>query len=172
MKRSVLARLQEGKWAPLAQFVRFGLVGASSTVIQYGTEMLCYYVLLKNVEFPFLTALLGRLGVTASGEQIRVVVSTGIAFVCSVTNSYYWNNRFVFGTGKKTVRQHVGTFFRSVSVYAVTGLIIAPGLKLVLGNAGWPFWLASLSTLVVTIPLNFLLNKFWAFGQKKGREPQ
>ena len=32
---------------------------------------------------------------------------------------------------------------------------------------GLPYWLASLLTLVVTVPLNFILNKLWAF-RKKG----
>ena len=34
------------------------------------------------------------------------------------------------------------------------------------GSSQKPFWLASISTLIVTIPLNFVLNKFWAFAKK------
>jgi len=39
-------------------------------------------------------------------------------------------------------------------------------LKMWLGGMGVPLWLSSLGTLVITTPLNFLLNKFWAFGKK------
>ena len=36
-----------------------------------------------------------------------------------------------------------------------------------MGTIGIPYWAAGLLSLIVTIPLNFLMNKFWAFAGRK-----
>lgn len=149
-----LKKLEEGKTAPLVQFVKFGLVGVSNTAISYGIEMLCYYVLFAKINWP---------------ENVKIAVTSGIAFFVSVTNSYYWNNRYVFKSGeKKSAKQDLFTYLKTVACYGVTGLLLAPALKMWLGGMGVPLWLSSLGTLVITTPVNFLLNKFWAFGKKNG----
>lgn len=144
-----------GKWgAALLQFIKFGIVGVSNTAISYGIEMLSYYVLFVNVAWP---------------ESVRILVTSVLAFAVSVTNSYYWNNRYVFGSGiKKTVRQHIVAYLKTVACYGVTGLLLAPAIKLYVTALGVPYWLSSLGALAVTIPLNFILNKFWAFRKSGG----
>lgn len=170
MKERILAlmeKLEQSKFAPLLQFIKFGLVGVSNTLISYGIEMLCYYVLFVSAEFSGTVALLSRLGISATGEQVKVVVVTLLAFIISVTNSYYWNNRYVFRSGeKKDFAQHLKAYLKTVACYAITGVVLAPMLKLWLVEGGMPFWAASLLSLLVTIPLNFVMNKFWAFRQK------
>ncbi len=143
------------RWgAALLQFVKFGIVGVSNTAISYGIEMLCYYVLFVNVPWS---------------ESVRILATSVLAFVVSVTNSYYWNNRYVFGSGtKKTVRQHLTAYLKTVACYGVTGLLLAPAIKVYVTALGVPYWLSSLGALVVTIPLNFILNKFWAFRKSGG----
>ena len=143
------------RWgAALLQFVKFGIVGVSNTAISYGIEMLCYYVLFVNVPWS---------------ESVRILATSVLAFVVSVTNSYYWNNRYVFGSGtKKTVRQHLTAYLKTVACYGVTGLLLAPAIKMYVTALGVPYWLSSLGALVVTIPLNFILNKFWAFRKSGG----
>ena len=143
------------RWgAALLQFVKFGIVGVSNTAISYGIEMLCYYVLFVNVPWS---------------ESVRILATSVLAFVVSVTNSYYWNNRYVFGGGtKKTVRQHLTAYLKTVACYGVTGLLLAPAIKVYVTALGVPYWLSSLGALVVTIPLNFILNKFWAFRKSGG----
>ena len=137
------------KTAPLLQFVKFGLVGISNTAISYGIEMLCYYVLFANV---------------AWADNTRIVITSVLAFLISVTHSYYWNNRYVFGSGtRKTALQHLRAYLKTVVCYGVTGLVISPLMKMWLSGMGVPYWIASLGSLVVTIPLNFIMNKLWAF---------
>lgn len=150
MIRRIWQRMENNpKTAPLLQFVKFGLVGISNTVISYGIEMLCYYVLFANV---------------AWADNVRIVITSVLAFLISVTHSYYWNNRYVFGTGtRKTALQHLRAYLKTVVCYGVTGLVISPLLKLWLSGMGVPYWIASLGSLVVTIPLNFIMNKLWAF---------
>ena len=140
---------QSSFWGALIQFIKFGLVGVSNTAISYGIDMLCYYVLLVHVNMP---------------QNVKVIVTSILAFVISVTNSYIWNNRFVFRSeNKKTVLEHAKSYCKTVVCYGVTGLILSPILKMLLVNWQFQYWLASLASLIVTIPLNFVLNKFWAF---------
>ena len=101
-------------------------------------------------------------------ERVKVTLVSALSFAVSTINSYYWNNRFVFGKGeKKPLGEHLLAYLRMAACYAVTGLVLSPLIKLGLGRLGVPFWAASISTLIVTIPLNFVLNKFWAFAKKK-----
>ncbi|MDO4482995.1 MAG: GtrA family protein [Clostridia bacterium] len=133
----------------LLQFIKFGLVGVSNTLISYSIEMLCYYVLFAASPMQ---------------ESVKIFVTSLIAFIISVTNSYYWNNRFVFKSGAKLkVREHLGRYLRTVVCYGLTGMLLAPVMKMWLSGIGVPYWLASMGTLIVTIPLNFVMNKFWAF---------
>lgn len=134
--------------ATLVQFVKFGMVGVSNTAISYAIEMLCYYVLFVN----------------AQAEGAKIFVTSLLSFLVSTINSYYWNNKHVFASGeKKTMAQHLHTYLKTAACYALTGLILSPWAKAQLVNRDVPFWLATLMVLVVTIPLNFLMNKLWAF---------
>lgn len=138
-------------WNALLQFIKFGLVGVSNTLISYGIEMLCYYVLFMH---------------TACAESVKIIVTSVLAFVISVTNSYYWNSRYVFKNGaRKTLCEHIVSYLKTVVCYGATGLVLAPLLKVYVSGLGVPYWFSSLGTLIVTIPLNFVLNKFWAFAK-------
>lgn len=144
---ALMAKLEQGRLAPLVQFVKFGLVGVSNTLISYATEMLGYYVLLTGM----------------TSETLKVTLVTVASFLISTVNAYYWNNRYVFKGDRHTLGQHVRAYLRTAACYALTGLLLAPMVKVWLVNISVPFWIASLSTLILTIPLNFILNKFWAF---------
>ena len=143
----LIRRAEESRFASLVQFIKFGLVGVMNTLISYVTEMLGYYVILASM----------------TSEQTKVVLVTAIAFVISTMNAYYWNNRYVFRGESSTFSQHLRAYLKTAACYALTGLLLAPAMKLWLVDAGVPFWIASLSTLILTIPLNFIMNKFWAF---------
>ena len=160
--------LEGSRFAPLIQFIKFGLVGVSNTLISYVIEMLCYYGLFRQASFSGMISLLGGLGIAATGEQVKVVVTTLLAFIVSVTNSFVLNSRFVFRADRKpTPAETLKAYGRTVLCYALTGIVLAPILRLWLGSLGIPYWAASLMSLIVTIPLNFLMNKFWAFAGRK-----
>lgn len=143
----LMKMVEDSRFAPVLQFIKFGLVGVSNTLISYAVEMLGYYVLLTGW----------------THEQGKVITVTVVSFVISTMNAYYWNNRYVFRGDRHTWRQHLSAYLRTAACYALTGLILAPAVKLWLVQISVPFWIASLSTLILTIPLNFILNKFWAF---------
>lgn len=166
----IKALLQNEKLSSLIQFIKFGLVGVSNTAISYGIEMLCYYVLFKNTKFIGILNLLALLGISTDGNNVKIVITTVIAFVVSVSNSYFWNNRYVFGSGKKSFSEHFKTYFKTFACYGITGLILSPIIKILLTKISVPFFIASLGALVITIPLNFVMNKFWAFISKPTKD--
>lgn len=168
----IKALLQNEKLSSLIQFIKFGLVGVSNTAISYGIEMLCYYVLFKNTKFIGILNLLAFLGISTDGNNVKIVITTVIAFVVSVSNSYFWNNRYVFGSGKKSFSEHFKTYFKTFACYGITGLILSPIIKILLTKISVPFFIASLGALVITIPLNFVMNKFWAFKSKPTKDEE
>lgn len=148
--------MEISRFSALVQFVKFGMVGVMNTIISYATEMLCYYVFFSGANWF---------------ENTVIVMSSVIAFAVSVTNAYYWNNRFVFrNEERKGFKKHLIAYGKTVLCYALTGLIIAPLLKIWLTGMEIPYWGAVLLTLIVTVPMNFLMNKFWAFGERKGKQ--
>ncbi len=126
----------------LLQFVKFGLVGLSNTVISY----LVYVVL---VWF-----------------DIHYLLASAVGFVVSVCNSFYWNNRYVFQSKEADVWWK--KLLRTFIAYAGTGLLLSNILLFVwvecfhIGKL-----IAPVINLIITVPLNFVINKYWAFGEKK-----
>src|SRR5574344_1483600 len=89
---------QHPKFGPLVQFVKFGLVGVSNTLLSLGVYWLCFY-----------------------GRHILYQLSNLISFVISVTNAYYWNSRYVFKNGVTyTLKQHVKAYFKAFASYGST----------------------------------------------------
>ena len=122
---------------PLAkQFIKFGLVGLSNTAI----SMSLYYALVY-------------LGV-------NYLVANLIGFMISVLNSYYWNNRYVFN---KTEEGHLKPILKTYMAYGSTLLLSTFLLYMMVQQLGISQWIAPLLNLAITIPINFLINKLWAF---------
>lgn len=72
--------LTDAVFASLLQFLKFGVVGLSNTIISYVLYVLFLLMFLK-------------LGILQTN---RYLAAQGIAFVLSVVWSFYWNNRIVF----------------------------------------------------------------------------
>jgi len=126
----------------LYQFVKFGIVGVSNTVISY-------IVYVAMVEL-----------------HVHYIAASTAGFVISVVNSFYWNNRYVFKEGEAGVWWK--KFMRTFIAYAGTGLVLANILLFI-----WVDCLhinklvAPVINLLITVPLNFVINKYWAFGEKR-----
>ncbi len=142
---SPLARLRkQGFQETVVQFIKFGIVGVSNTLISLAVYYLCFNALHMHYQ---LANLLG--------------------FVISVTNAYYWNSRYVFRMGEhRALKEHLKTYARTVAAYGGTYLLGVALLWLWVDVLGISENLAPLLNLCVTIPLNFLINKFWTFRNK------
>ena len=93
-------------------------------------------------------------------------ISNIIAFTITVFISYMLNSRFVFKAGEEK-RSFWKSLFKVYASYSVTGLFLTALLLYVEETLlGIPHSIASLMNLVVTVPINFLLNKFWAYRKK------
>lgn len=135
--------LIERNWQSFMQFVKFGVVGLSNTLISY----VSYLVFLK-IGLYYLAASI-------------------LSFVVSVTNSFYWNNKYVFAVKDDENRSWWRTYIKTFMAYASTGLVLA-NVLLVIWVQGLHISevIAPIINLLVTIPLNYIINKCWAFKTK------
>ena len=125
------------------QFIKFGIIGFINTVISYVITNSCYYLL-----------------------NLHEQVSNVIAFVITVFISFMLNGSFVF-TENKEQRKFWKSLAKVYASYSVTGLFLTAILLYIEEQKlGLPHYIATLMNLVVTVPLNFILNKFWAYGNK------
>lgn len=139
--------LSDQKLEVLCQFVKFGLVGISNTVISYVTYVICIYL------------------------GAHYFLANALGFVLSVLNSFYWNNKYVFACENGEKRSWVWTLIKSFISYGSTGILLASLLLYVwVDILSISEYIAPLINLIITIPLNFVLNKLWAFRKKDGKD--
>ena len=126
--------------ALVIQFIKFGLVGVSNTAV----SLLVYYVFLWI-------------------NPAWYLAGNVAGWVVSVANAFFWNNKYVFtgsSSGWKAALRKLGKTYLS---YGATFLLSTALLYLEVDVLSWSAVISPILNLLVTIPLNFLLNKFWAF---------
>jgi putative flippase GtrA len=127
----------------LIQFIKFGIVGFSNTVISY----MIYSVL---VYFG-----------------LHYIIASVAAFIVSVLNSFFWNDKYVFKRRSDEKRGFWGALLKTYVSYAFTGLVLnSILLSVFIEILRVDKFIAPLLGLAVTIPLNFVLNRKWAFKNK------
>lgn len=124
----------------MVQFLKFGIVGLSNTFV----SLAVYYVFLWV-------------------NQKLYLVGNVVGWVVSVANAYYWNNKYVFGDGQKGFRQTLKKLSKTYLSYGVTFVLSTLLLYIEIDILSWSSIISPFVNLIITIPLNFLLNKFWAF---------
>ncbi len=132
----------------LMQFVKFGIVGLSNTVISY----VLYTVTLLVIR---------KLGIL---ENIDYLCAQIVAFVLSVLWSFYWNNKMVFVMEEGQSRSIWKALIKTFISYSFTGLFLN-SILLILWVQVFHIseFIAPIINLLVSVPLNFIINKFWAF---------
>lgn len=139
----------------IIQFLKFGLVGASNTLIGY----LIYVVTLK------------LLRVLDLWPTIDIYIAQFIMFVLSVAWSFYWNNKFVFKKEEERERNIIAALIKTYISYAFTSLVLSELLLVIwVKYLGINEYIAPIISLFITVPLNFLIQKLWAFKDKDGKE--
>lgn len=138
--------LSEGKEKALIQFIKFGIVGVSNTLLSYAINV---------------AALLALSPLRLSWDYFAANI---IAFILSVAWSFFWNNKYVFTAKEGEKRNIPAALFKTYVSYAVTGLLLANILSFIWVDViGISKFIAPLLNLVISVPLNFILNKLWAF---------
>lgn len=152
----------------LLQFIKFGIVGVSNTLISEGI-----YCILVFFKVPYLPAYF-------------------IGFALSVLNAYYWSNKYVFKANpEKEKRVWWKVLLKTYAAY-LWGFIVSAvllvfwidviGLSSYMGGLAEMFHrhgfpqidadflgkvLAAGINLLITVPMNYFVNKYWAYRDGK-----
>lgn len=124
----------------ILQFLKFGIVGISNTLI----SLAVYYLFLW---FDPTLYLLGNI----------------VGWFVSVANAFFWNNKYVFQSKSSDMAAFLKKLGKTYLSYGVTFLLSTVLLYLEVEVLNWSTVVSPVLNLLITIPLNFLLNKFWTF---------
>ncbi len=166
--------IENKKKAALWQFIKFGMVGAFNTLLNYAVYNFCYYVFNSGVH-----------------------IANTAGFVISVISAFLLQSKFVFRQDENAERRvWWRVLIKTFISYSFTGLLLTELLLVLWINVinlgqylgGVCEWLAGfgikfepqdlaaslapLLNMAITIPLNFVINKFWAYRQKKPANPE
>lgn len=130
------------------QFIKFCIVGVSNTVISYIIYSISLFFFRKWMTF----------------DGYDYFIAQVLMFILSVAWSFYWNNRIVFTKDKGEKRNLMAALLKTYISYSFTGLFLNSILLYIWINLlGISEFFAPVINLIISVPLNFLLNKFWAF---------
>lgn len=118
------------------QIVKFGLVGLSNNVI----SLLIYYVLIYF--------------------NTNYLISNILGYILSSIWGYILNKLWVFNASKAKVRSSIVKYY---IVYGSSFLINVFLMYLQVDKIGISKSVAPFIVLLITIPYNFILNKFWVY---------
>ena len=140
-------RISELHTGAVSQFIKFCIVGVSNIFISYFIYLFCYKIFLN----------FGIVG------KVNYLTSQLIGFVVSLFWSFYWNNRYVFDHQIEH-RKLIKSFCKMVASYSFTGIILNSLLLIIwIDFFNISAVLAPVINLLFSVPLNFILNKYWAF---------
>ena len=126
------------------QFFKFCLVGVSNTAVSMG----CYYLFLW---------------INADLYMVGSIVGT----IVSIANAFFWNNRYVFKDTKSDAKSVLKRLLKTYVAYGGTSILSNVLLWIEVSFIGISKVWAPVINLIITIPLNFVINKFWTFGKEK-----
>ncbi len=126
--------MRENIFQTFWQFIKFGIVGLSNTAISLGIYYLFIWI-----------------------NRNLYLIGNAVGFVVSVLNSYFWNSKYVFRKKDEKLKTLVKTFL-AYSTNLLIGTIL---LYLFVEKLQISEVIAPLLNLVITVPLNFVLNKCW-----------
>lgn len=128
----------KSKLSVAIQFIKFLLVGASNTV----ALLIVYYLILWTM-----------------GERFYLLGQT-LGYIAGIFNSFFWNSKYVFAGKKKA---GASSFIRMALSYGITYLIQAGFLYIFVEKLLMSEVLAPIIAIIITTPINFVLNKVFAF---------
>ena len=135
----------------ITKFAKFGVVGASGAVIDFGLTALCK----------------GILG-------IPELLSNAIGFTLAATSNYYLNRVWTWKSMSKKVGIEYAKFFfvsliglgiNSLIVFLLKDVSIVP--RFVDTTLDWDFWVAKVIATAIVMVWNFLANNFFTFRNKQ-----
>lgn len=126
----------------ILQFIKFGLVGVSNTLVAWA----CYYLFLWY-------------------DEDLYMVGTIVGTVVSIANAFFWNDKYVFKSDNNDWRSKLKRLGKTYISYGGTSLLGILLLWIEVRFLGISKAIAPPVNLLITIPLNFLINKYWTFSK-------
>ena len=140
-------RLREEILDKFIQFVKFAIVGFSNVIVSYGVYL----------AFFFLFQIAGVL------PDADYLVAQLIGYILSIFWSFYWNRKYVFAEGQNVVPWYQA-LMKSFIAYSFTGVFLNSVLSFLwVEIVGLSKVVAPVINLLINVPVNFVMNKFWAF---------
>ncbi len=127
--------------AKFGQFIKFAVVGCSNTIVNLAVYYFCIFL----------------------GAHYLLAYTSG--FLISVCNAFFWNSKYVFVN-----KQETSTYKAFIKVFASYGfsfLLSVALMSLLVEICDVSSFIAPVLKMMITIPLNFILNKIWAFKDRK-----
>ncbi len=136
----------DAQWDGFFEFIKFGLVGVSNTVVSYVINILTLF-LLRNLNLSW-----------------DYIAGNLVAFLISVLWSFYWNNKYVFTLKEGESRNMGQALLKTYVSYAFTGIVLNNVLSFIwIDCLHISKYVAPVINLILGIPINFFMNKLWAF---------
>ena len=144
--------LTDEKFVTFMQFIKFGIVGVSNTAISYVLYVISLLIF-RNLNIF---------------SELGYLIAQVIAFILSVLWSFYWNNKMVFTPQEGKKRSLWCALVKTYISYSFTGLFLSSALLILwVQVCHISELIAPIINLIVSVPLNFIINKFWAFRDAK-----
>ena len=124
-------------WTIVLRFIRFGIVGASGMVVDFGITWLCKEKLRWNK-----------------------YLSNSLGFITAATNNYIWNRLWTFQSQSEAVaREYISFVLIAVVGLGLNNLVI----YLLHERLHWNFYFSKLIAIGVVTTWNFTMNYVFTF---------
>ncbi len=153
---------------PFLQFIKYGVIGVMSTMVQYAVFFLLAATCLKCLAADDVAVrLLGFPSAEFTGGEpwyatrgMIAAVATGIGFV--VANLFCWvmNRMFVFKPGRFSWYAELAMFFVASSLAMVISLFV---MKFMIDQLGMMTTVAGLLNVIIAFMINFFVRRFFIF---------
>lgn len=130
--------LTDEKWNICEQFIKFTFVGCSNSVV----FLIVYYIVIFML-----------------GKEMYLVGQT-FGYVLGVVNSYFWNSRFVFEPQEEKTGKN---FWKMCICYFISHVLQVGILYMGIEILQISEIIVPVIAILLTTPLNFVLNKWFAF---------
>ena len=146
----------EERWETVIQFAKFSIVGFTNVAISYVINMAVLFT--EQKLFP--------------GFEYDYIVANIAAFMLSVLWSWYLNSKRVFDAELSSTSDKIRSLVKTYITYSFSELILYNLLStLWIKVLGIPKPLAPILNIPITVPVNFLIMKYWTFSRGKQEQP-
>ena len=125
----------------VGQFIKFGIVGLSNTILSYAINVAVLFILKdKNLRWDY-------------------IAGNIISFGLSILWSFYWNNKYVFKKQEGEKRSIGKALLKTYIAYGFTGILLNNILSWIwIDKLSVSKYIAPILNLIISVPLNFVIK--------------